>query len=160
MISMIVVIDQNNGIGYNSKLLCHLPNDLKYFKRVTSGHAVIMGRRTYESLPVKPLPGRKNVVISQSLTDAPECILASSVEEALSQCDNMEESFVIGGAQVYQQMMPYAEKLYITRIGHRFDADAYFPEIDSEQWFLQSSEPHETDEKHPYPYSFEVYLKK
>ncbi len=160
MISIIVVIDENNAIGLNNGLLCHLPNDLKYFKRVTSGHPVIMGRHTYESLPIKPLPGRKNIVISTSLFGSlPGCILVSSIEEALRQCDDAEECFVIGGAQIYRQMIPLAQKLYATRIRHRFKADAFFPEIDANQWQLRSSEPHDPDEKHPYAYSFDVYEK-
>ncbi len=158
MISIIVVADQNNAIGLNNRLLCHLPNDLKYFKRITSGHPVIMGRHTYDSLPVKPLPGRKNIVVSRSLAEAPPgCILAPSIDEALKQCNEEEECFVMGGEQLYRQLLSYARKLYITRIDHRFEADAYFPVIDPEQWFLESSEPHEVDEKHLYPYTFEVY---
>ena len=160
MISIIAVIDQNNAIGLNNRLLCHLPNDLKYFKRLTSGRPVIMGWRTYESLPVKPLPNRKNIVICDSLTAfAPGCFLAFSIEEACALCDDAEECFVIGGAQVYRQMMPLAKKLYITRIHHTFTADVWFPEIKSGEWQLQTSEYNEPDEKHPYAYSFEVYLK-
>ena len=161
MISIIAAIDQNNAIGLNNKLLCHLSNDLKYFKRVTSGHPVIMGWRTYESLPVKPLPNRKNIVICDLVTaSAPGCILVFSIEEACAQCDNEEESFVIGGAQVYRQMMPLAQKLYITRVHHQFEADVWFPEIKTSEWQQQSVERNEPDEKHPYAYSFEVYTKK
>ncbi|MDR2040378.1 MAG: dihydrofolate reductase [Bacteroidales bacterium] len=160
MISAIVAIDENNAIGYNNQLLTHLPNDLKYFKRTTLGHPVIMGRNTYESLPVKPLPGRKNIIISKSFSEAPGSIVVSSIEDALEQCDDSEECFITGGMQIYRQMMPYVQKLYITRIHHRFEADVYFPDIDPDIWQLQSSERHETDEKHPYAYSFEVYLRK
>ena len=161
MISIIVAIDQNNAIGWNNRLLCHLPNDLKYFKRITTGHPVIMGWRTYESLPVKPLPNRKNIVLCDLLTaSAPGCILVFSIEEACAQADNAEEYFVIGGAQVYRQMMPLAQKLYITRIHHEFEADVWFPEIKAVEWQLQSVERNEADEKHPYAYSFEVYDKK
>ncbi len=160
MISIIVVVDQNNAIGLNNRLLCHLPNDLKHFKRITSGHPVIMGRRTYESLPVKPLPSRKNIVISSSLKGPlPGCILVASTDEALLQCDEADENFVIGGSQLYRQMMPLAQKLYITRIHHVFDADVHFPDIDTKHWQLQSSEWNEPDEKHRYAYSFEVYTK-
>jgi len=160
MISLIAAIDQNNAIGWNNHLLCHLPNDLKYFKRVTSGCPVIMGWRTYESLPVKPLPNRKNIVLCDLITaSAPGCTLVFSIEEACAQCNNAEESFVIGGAQVYRQMMPLAGKLYITRIHHQFEADVWFPEINAGEWKLQSTERNEPDEKHPYAYSFEVYNK-
>jgi len=160
MISMISIVDQNNAIGLNNRLLCHLPNDLKYFKRVTSGHPVVMGDRTYDSLPVKPLPNRKNIVISKLLNMSfPGCTVASSIEEACQQCDDQEECFVIGGAQVYRQMMPLAQKLYITRVHHTFEADVWFPEIEPDKWQRQSSEWNAPDEKHPYAYSFEVYVR-
>ena len=160
MISIIAVIDRNNAIGLNNRLLCHLPNDLKYFKRITSGHPVVMGWRTYESLPVKPLPHRKNIVICD-LPDAaaPGCVVVSSIEEALRECNDEEESFVIGGALVYRQMMPLAQKLYITRIDHNFEADVWFPEINAVDWRQLSAHLHEPDEKHPYPYSFEIYTR-
>ena len=135
MISIIVVVDQNNAIGLKNRLLCHLPNDLKYFKRITSGRPVIMGWRTYESLPVKPLPNRKNIVICDLLNvSVPGCILVSSIGEARKQCGDAEECFVIGGAQVYRQMIHIAQKLYITRIHHAFDADVWFPEIKVDEW--------------------------
>jgi len=161
MISIIAAIDQNNAIGLNNRLLCYLPNDLKYFKRITAGHTVIMGWRTYESLPFKPLPNRKNIVICDLINvSAPECILVSSIEEACISCDDAEECFVIGGAIVYRQMMPLAQKLYITRIQHQFDADVWFPEIKTGEWQLQSAERNEPDEKHLYTYTFEVYSRK
>ena len=155
---MIAVVDQNRAIGLNNNLLCHLPNDLKFFKRVTSGHTVIMGRRTYESLPVKPLPNRKNIVVSRSLfVLLPGCILASSIEDALNQCGESEDCFVIGGAQIYRQMMPLSQKLYITRIHHSFEADTWFPEIRADEWQQESIVWNPPDEKHPYAYSFETY---
>lgn len=161
MISIIAAVAENNAIGLNNGLLCRLPNDLKYFKRVTSGHPVIMGRRTYESLPVKPLPDRKNIVIGRSLpASLPGCITAKSIEEALQQCPDGEECFVIGGAQIYRQMLPQAQKLYITRIHGQFEADVFFPEIDTALWQPESSERHEPDEKHAYAYTFEVYVRK
>ena len=161
MISIIAVVDQNNGIGLNNRLLCHLPNDLKYFKRVTSMHPVIMGRRTYESLPVKPLPDRKNIVVSRTLSALlPGCTVVKSIEEACAQCDDTQERFVIGGAQLYRQMTPLAQKLYITRIRHSFEADCRFPEIKADEWqLLRSSGWNEPDEKHLYAYSFEVYTR-
>jgi len=160
MISIIAAIDENNAIGLNNSLLCHLPNDLKYFKRVTSGRPVIMGRHTYESLPIKPLPNRKNIVVSRSLaTPLHGCTVVKSLEEARSQCDDGEECFVIGGAQIYRQMMPLAQKLYITRIHHVFEADVRFPEINAVEWQKQLSEWNMPDEKHPYAYSFEMYAR-
>ena len=160
MISIIVAIDRNNAIGLNNQLLCHLPDDLKYFKKVTSGHTVVMGLRTYESLPVKPLPNRKNIVISDTVIPLPAgCILTQSIEEACRQCNTAEECFVIGGAQIYRQMFPFAQKLYITRIYHSFDADVWFPEIKDEEWQLQTIEQHTPDEKHIYAFSFETYTR-
>ena len=161
MISMIAAIDQKNAIGLNNSLLCHLPNDLKYFKRITAGHPVIMGWRTYGSLPIKPLPNRKNIVICDLINvPAPTgCTLVSSIKEACNHCDDAEECFVIGGAMVYRQMMPLAQKLYITRIHHKFEADVWFPEIKADEWQLQSAERNEPDEKHLYAYSFEVYTR-
>lgn len=157
MLSIIVAIDQNNGIGRNNQLLCHLPDDMKYFKRVTSGHTVVMGRKTYESLTVKPLPNRDNIVVSRSMDSLSGCRVVHSIEEAIQYCD--DECFVIGGAQIYEQALPLAQKLYVTRIHHRFDADVFFPQIDPAYWQLQSSEPHNTDEKHLYPFTFEVYTR-
>ena len=159
MISIIVAFDQNNAIGLNNRLLCHLPNDLKYFKSLTSGHSVIMGRLTYESLPIKPLPNRHNIVISKTLIALLPvgCSLVRSIEEACKLCNDDEECFVIGGAQVYRQMMPLAQKIYATRIHHSFQADSWFPEISAGEWQLQSTVLHAPDEKHAYAYSFEVW---
>ncbi|MDR0713766.1 MAG: dihydrofolate reductase [Bacteroidales bacterium] len=159
MISMIAAIDENLAIGFDNRLLVHLPNDLKYFKRITSGHSVIMGRKTYESLPVKPLPNRKNIIVSATLDKAPGCLLAASIDEAVGYCGE-EECFVIGGMHLYRQMMPLADKLYLTRIHHRFPADAFFPPIDAGQWQLETAERHPSDSQHPYPYTFERYARR
>ena len=159
MISIIVAIDQNNAIGLNNRLLCHLPNDLKHFKRITSGRHVIMGRRTYESLPVKPLPNRHNIVVSKSIIEPlPEgCSLVRSIEEACKLCREEEESFVMGGAKIYSQMLPLAHKLYITRIHHSFNADTWFPEIKADRWQLLSIVFNAPDDRHDWAYSFETY---
>jgi len=160
MICMIAAVDENNGIGANNRLLCHLSEDLKRFKRITMGHPVVMGRRTYESLPVKPLPGRRNIVLSRSQAlSFSECDVAASVEEALQLCEGAEKLFVIGGAQLYRQMMPLAQTLHITRIHQAFDADAWFPEIDAGQWRLLTSERNAPDEKNPFAFSFEEYAR-
>ncbi len=160
MLSIIAAVDQNNAIGYQNRLLCHLPNDLKYFKKITSGHPIIMGRKTYDSLLIKPLPNRTNIVISKSIDSLSGCIVVKSIDEAIGKCPSDEECFVAGGAQVYEQMIALVQKLYITRIHHAFKADTYFPEILPDQWQLFSSESHESDEKHPYAYSFEVYSRR
>ncbi|MDR2474341.1 MAG: dihydrofolate reductase [Bacteroidales bacterium] len=161
-ISIIVAADENNAIGKNKQMLWHLPYDLKNFKDLTSGHAVVMGRRTFESLPAGALPNRKNIV----LTGVPEAIIdnvfvCTSIEESLSLCDKEEEVFMIGGALVYKQTLPMSDKLYLTRVHHVFkDADTFFPEIDFTQWNEIKKEEHPADEKHAYPYTFHHYLRK
>lgn len=161
-IGLIVALDENNGIGREGDLLCHLPNDLKHFKEVTSGHTVIMGRRTYESLPKGALPNRINVVITSDTADNyPGCIVVRSVEEALTHCKEGEKVFIIGGGQLYRATYELADRLYLTRIHHIFsDADTFFPEIDFNEWILTEKEIHATDDKHRYPYTFLNYRKK
>lgn len=161
-IGIIVALDEKNGIGREGGLLCHLPNDLKHFKQVTSGHAVIMGRKTYESLPKGALPNRTNVVITSDAADNyPGCIVVRSVEEALTHCKEGEKVFIIGGGQLYRTTLGLADRLYLTRIHHTFsDADTFFPEIDTGEWRLTQKESHEADDKHRYPYTFLTYTKK
>jgi dihydrofolate reductase len=163
MISIIVAISQENAIGKNGQLLCHLPSDLQHFKQITSGKTVVMGERTFFSLPKHPLPNRKNIV----LTDVPNKTFEGaqsvySIEEIVdlfSKTD--EEIFIIGGGMVYRQMMPFADKLYITHIHHSWaDADTFFPEIDSNTWTLTQNETMSADDKNPYDYSFAEYIRK
>jgi len=161
MISIIVAIAQNNAIGAKNQLLCHLSDDLKRFKRLTTGHTVIMGRNTFDSLPNGPLPNRKNIVLTSRPHSLPEgCVAVKSLEEAIACADKEEELFIIGGASVYQQALPLADKLYLTLIHHSFaGADTFFPEIDFAQWQLTESEEHEANEKNAFPYSFEDYVR-
>lgn len=158
-IGIIVALDENNGIGREGDLLCHLPNDLKHFKEVTTGHTIIMGRRTYESLPKGALPNRINVVITQDRPDHyPGCIVVRTVEEALTHCKEGEKVFIIGGGQLYRTTFGLADRLYLTRIHHTFsDADTFFPKIDFDKWTLTEKEKHEVDDKHRYPYTFLTY---
>ena len=127
MLYIFVAIDENYGIGRKGDLLCHLPNDLKHFKEITSGHPVIMGRKTYMSLPRRPLPNRRNIVISQHANYAYEgAEMVNSIDEALQLVDPKEETFIIGGGSIYEQLMENADKLYITRIHHSWDdADTF-----------------------------------
>jgi len=135
MISIIVAIAENYAIGRNNDLLWHIPEDMKRFKRITTGHKIIMGKRTYESLPYRPLKNRTNIVISDIPGDTYDgCIMAYSIDEALQHCGPEEECFVIGGGMVYRQFMPLADKLYITWVHREFEADTYYPEIDPETW--------------------------
>lgn len=135
MISFIVAIAQNNAIGCENKLLWHIPGDLKRFKALTMGHAIVMGMSTYESLPVKPLTGRRNIVMTRNTeTQLPGCEIAHSLEEALQMLNPEEENFIIGGAQIYEAFLPYADKLILTIVHKDFVADTFFPEIDFSQW--------------------------
>lgn len=159
MISIIVAIAENYAIGKKGDLLCHLPADLKHFKEITSGKTVLMGERTFYSLPKHPLPNRRNIVLTdvQGKTfEGAEAVY--SLQELCAKVTNEEEAFVIGGGMVYRQMMPLADKLYITHIHHSWDdADTFFPEIKEDEWKLISSEEHKADEKNPYDFTFCTY---
>lgn len=160
-ISIIVAVAENNAIGKDNKLLWHLSDDLKRFKKLTTGRTVIMGRKTYESLPVRPLPNRRNVVISDIPGDEIEgCLMAYSIEDALKLCDPERENFIIGGGSIYRQFMKHANKLYITKVHHIFDADTFFPEISNSEWELIEETEHSPDEKNPYPYSFLIFKRR
>jgi dihydrofolate reductase len=159
MISMILAMDRNRLIGKDNKLPWHIPGDLAYFRKVTTGHTVIMGRKTYESIG-KPLPGRKNVVITHRDDFHPEgCTICRSIEEA-ADMGRGEEVFVIGGAQVYTAFLPLADRLYITHIDESFEGDTWFPDIDPEEWKLVSNIQGSRDEKNPYTCWFAVYTRK
>lgn len=141
MISMIVAIAANRAIGKNNELLWHLPADLKRFKALTTGHTVIMGRNTYISLPKRPLPNRRNLVISDIIGEnLPGCEQVYSIEEALEKCQGEEEHFVIGGASVYRQCLPFTDRLYLTKIHKEFEGDVFFPEINMDDWNVISEE--------------------
>ena len=159
MVSIIVAIAENYAIGKKGDLLCHLPADLKHFKEITSGKTVLMGERTFYSLPKHPLPNRRNIVLTdvQGKTfEGAEAVY--SLEELCAKVQGEEEAFVIGGGMVYRQMMPIADKLYITHIHHSWeDADTFFPEIKETEWKLISSEEHQADEKNPYDFTFCTY---
>lgn len=159
--SIIVATDEENAIGKDNNLLCHLPNDLKYFKKITDGLPVIMGRKTFESLPKGALPNRRNIVITRNKElHFDRCEMCSSVEEAVALCKDEPEIFFIGGGSVYKEVIDVADKLYLTRIHHRFgDADTFFPRIDRELWVEVSREDNPMDEKHKYAYSFITFEK-
>jgi|SRR5690606_11992284 len=159
--SIIVAASKNNAIGKNNELLWHMPADLKFFRKTTSGHTVIMGRKTFESVG-EALPKRRNIVITrQANFQADNIEVVNSLEEALAACKHeKEEVFIVGGAQIYEQAMSLTDRIYLTRINHNFqDADTFFPEINDEEWQLEEVEHHESDEKNPYDYSFYLYSK-
>ena len=156
MISMIWAMGKNNELGCKNRMPWYLPSDFAYFKKVTLGKPVIMGRKTFESIG-KPLAGRTNIVITRDTGYRPEgCITVDSIEKAKT-CISEEEAFIIGGAEIYKAFLPLADRLYITEIDSEFEADAFFPKIDYSQWKLISAEPGIRDEKNPFDYKFLVY---
>ncbi|MDR2844443.1 MAG: dihydrofolate reductase [Candidatus Symbiothrix sp.] len=159
MLSIIVAIGKNNEIGKDNAMLCHLPADLKHFKEVTSGHPVIMGRKTFESLPKGPLPNRRNIVISRNKELRIEgAEVYPSLDYALLKLMDEEEIFIIGGAQIYTQILPDADKLYLTKIQAEFpEADTFFPAIHYREWREVSREVHWVDERNPYAFVFVEY---
>ena len=161
IISLIAVLGKNNEIGKGNALLCYLPADLKRFKAITSGHTIIMGRKTFESLPNGALPNRRNIVISRNKQLAIEgAEVYPSLDYALLKCIGETEVFITGGAQIYGQSLPVADKLYITRIHAGFpEADAFFPEIERNNWKEVFRETFPADEKNPYPFTFLEYEK-
>src|SRR5512137_992267 len=135
MISIIVAISEDYGIGKNNELLWHIPEDLRRFKKLTMGQCIIMGKKTWESLPRRPLPGRKNIVLTDIPGESIEgCLTSYSVEDALSKGTGNGDIFIIGGGSVYRQFMPVADRLYITHIHKKAAADTFFPEISPEEW--------------------------
>ncbi len=159
-LSIIAAMSASRVIGNNNNLPWRLPADLKRFKNLTMGHHLIMGRKTFESIG-QPLPGRTTVVISHQTDYAPAGVLvAHSIDQALQLVAGDNEVFVAGGAQIYQQMLPRADRLYLTSIHEEFEGDTDFPEYEESDWQLISEENQEPDEKTPYPYSFLVYERK
>lgn len=153
-ISIIVAIAENFAIGKNNDLLFHLPNDLKRFKQITSGHTIIMGRNTLLSLPKWPLPNRRHIVITDKTDDVfPGCETVFSIDEAVEKIRSEEEAFVIGGGMIYRQFYPIAGKLYLTLVHKPFEADVYFPEINYQQWNEVAREDF-YDEKNDFNYSY------
>ena len=158
MITIIVAKSENNVIGNDNQLIWHLPNDLKHFKQLTSGHPIIMGRKTYESLG-KPLPNRTNIVITRNKDWNPEGVLVmNSLQDAIEKSKEIdEEVYIIGGGNIYEQAMDWADALEVTEVHQTFEGDTKFPEIDLAIWEETSKEDFEKDEKHEYEYSFVRY---
>jgi len=160
-ISIIVAIGERNEIGRNNGLLCHLPADLKHFKELTTGHTIVMGRKTFESLPKGALPNRKNIVLTRNKNlSFDNCLTYSSLSEMIDNEKDSNEIFIIGGGELYRQALPLANKLYLTKIHAEFDdADVFFPEINYAEWEEVSREEHKADEKNPYDYTFLSFIK-
>ena len=160
MITIIAAIAKDNALGKDNQLIWHLPNDLKRFKKVTSGHHVIMGRKTFESLG-KPLPNRVNIVITRNSNYTAEgCVVVHSLQEAIAAAKDDANPFILGGAQIYKQALQVADVLDLTFVHQSFDADAFFPEINMEIWKENSREDYKADEKNKFDYSFVTYVKK
>lgn len=161
-VSIIVAVAKNGAIGRDNQLLYHLPNDLKHFKTLTTGHTIVMGRKTFESLPKGALPNRRNIVLSRQEDlhyENAECY--RSLEDALMQCDYTEDVFIIGGADLYKQTIGIASRIHLTLIEDApADADAFFPALDPNQWKETGREEHPADEKHAHAYTFIDYIRK
>lgn len=161
MLSIIVCIAENNAIGLNGDMIYHQRADLKRFKNLTSGHTVIMGRRTFESLPKGALPNRRNIVLTRSKKSFPGCEVFASLEEALANVAPDEKVFIIGGSSVYNEALPLADVLNLTIVHHTpAEADTFFPQFDSSEWEETFRESHPADEQNDQPYTFVDLVRK
>ena len=160
LLTMIAAAAENNALGKNNDLIWHISNDLKRFKRLTSGHAIIMGRKTFESIP-KALPNRTNIVLTNKKDYQPEgALVVHSIEKALALVKEDPQPFIIGGGEIYRIFMPYCDRIELTRVHHSFEADVFFPEIDLNQWKEIAREKVDATEEQPYHYSYITFEKK
>ena len=158
MISIIAAVAKNRAIGFENKLIYWLPNDLKRFKALTTGHTIVMGRKTFESLPKGALPNRRNVVLSRTTKELPGCEVFPTLEAALESCHPDEDVYIIGGARVYEQAIDFADRLCLTEVDDTpAGADAFFP--DYSDWRIDWKEEHGKDEKHAFNYAFVDYVR-
>ena len=158
MLSIIVAIDNNNGIGKDNSMPWHLSDDLKRFKTITMGHTVIMGRNTWLSLPFKPLKGRRNIVISTNMPQIEGCEIARSIQEAIELIANEEQAYIMGGARIYQQTINFADELIVTHIHKSFDGiDTHFPKIDPNDWKIQEQSEILFDKNSQLKYQYITY---
>jgi dihydrofolate reductase len=159
-ISIIAAMAANRTIGIENRLPWHLPDDLKRFKALTMNHHIVMGRKTYDSIG-KPLPGRSTIIVTRNMDYAvPGCVAVNSLDAALTVSFSDEEVFFVGGADLYRQALPIANRIYLTEIRRVFDGDAFFPEFDMSQWNETSREPHRTDGDHGFEYHYVIYDRK
>lgn len=160
MITMIAAAGENNSLGKNGDIPWHLPDDFKHFKNLTSGHHIIMGRKTWETFP-KPLPNRKHIVITRDQSyQAQGAIVVHSLEDALTYSKEEKQCYIIGGGEIYKLGLAYATHIELTRVHGNFEADAFFPNIDESIWEKVKSHTHESDEKHSYAFTFTTYRKR
>lgn len=159
MIIQIAAAAENNALGKDNQLVWHLPNDFKRFKQLTTNHYIILGRKTFESFP-KPLPNRTHVIITRNKNYKAEgCIIVNSIEEALKIVPKNEDAYIIGGAEIYKQSIHLSNKIELTRVHTTCEADAFFPEINPQEWQLINEEFHPKDEKHQFDYTFQTFIK-
>lgn len=150
-LSIIVAVASDGAIGRANDLLWHLPADLKRFKELTTGHTILMGRKTFESLPRGPLPNRRNIIISRSLLAQPGAEVYPTIQQAMEACASDEEVFIIGGGEIYRQLLPNTERIYLTRVQASFpDAEVFFPELDPIEWIEEAREVYPRDERNEY----------
>ena len=150
-LSIIVAIASDGAIGRANDLLWHLPADLKRFKELTTGHTILMGRKTFESLPRGPLPNRRNIIISRSLPAQPGAEVYPTIQQAMEACASDGEVFIIGGGEIYRQLLPNTERIYLTRVQASFpDAEVFFPELDPTEWVEEAREVYPRDERNEY----------
>ena len=160
-IIMIAAVAENRAIGYKNKLIYRLSADLKHFKQLTTGHTVLMGRKTYESLPKGALPNRRNIVVSRTMSHIEGCDVYASLSEALSHCHEAEKVYIMGGTSVYAESYPLASRLELTYVhATPENADVFFPEIDLREWDEAKREHHEADEKNEKPFDFVTFTRK
>ena len=163
LISLIAAMDKNRVIGVNGRIPWHLPDDMRWFKEKTMGKPVIMGRKTYESIPVKfrPLSGRKNIILTRNRQYInPHCLVVHSIEEALSAVNEEIEVMVAGGAEIYSAFLPMADRLYLTLVEETLNGDTYFPQVDFTDWQQINHQQHAQDVRHPYAFSWGIWDKK
>lgn len=161
--SIVVIVDENNAIGKDGDLLCHLPNDLKHFKAITLNNTIVMGRRTLEAMPNgAALPKRTNIVLTNNKDMQLEsCVMLHSLPEVWEYCKDEEEIFFIGGGQIFNAVIDDVDKLHLTRIHHSFEnADTFFPKVDFDKWELRDEEKHKADDRHAYDYTFQTWVRK
>ncbi|WP_245201457.1 dihydrofolate reductase [Saonia flava] len=162
MVTMIAAAGENNALGKNNDLLWHLPDDFKRFKTLTTGHYIIMGRKTFESFP-KPLPNRTHLIITRDKdysTEHKNCIVVHSLAEAIKLAEKDKTPFIIGGGEIYKLGMDFSDKIELTRVHQSFEADTFFPKIDNNIWKLISEEYHPKDERHKYDFTYLTYERK
>lgn len=161
-LSMIAAAAEDNAIGKDNSLLWHLPDDFRRFKRLTTGHPIIMGRKTFETFP-KPLPNRDHIIITRDksyFVSLPHCKVVHSLTEALRHVESVELAYIIGGGEIYAQAMEYADTIELTRVHATFDADTFFPEINRAKWTLVSEEYHPKDQNHDYDFTYSTFERK